>query len=67
MAVATPPNALVVFEGAKVRHKVTPIAAGERRIVLSMTYCTDPRNSVVQESMRRVKDTAFFGIRALWG
>jgi hypothetical protein len=66
-SVATPPNALIVFEGARVRHKVTPIEAGERRIVLSMTYCTDPRNSVVQESMRRVKDTAFFGLRALWG
>jgi hypothetical protein len=66
-SIATPPNALIVFEGAKVRHKVTPIEAGERRIVLSMTYCTDPRNSVVQESMRRVKDTAFFGLRALWG
>jgi hypothetical protein len=66
-SVATPPNALIVFEGAKVRHKVTPIETGERRIVLSMTYCTDPRNSVVQESMRRVKDTAFFGLRALWG
>ncbi len=65
--IETPPNALVVFEGAKVRHKVVPIAAGERRVVLSMTYCTDPRNSLVQESMRRVKDTAFFGIRALWG
>lgn len=66
-SVATPPNALIVFEGAKVRHKVTPIEAGERRVILSMTYCTDPRNSVVQESMRRVKDTAFFGLRALWG
>lgn len=65
-AVATPPNALVVFEGAKVRHKVMPIETGERRVVLSMTYCTDPRNSVVQESMRRIKDTAFFGLRALW-
>jgi hypothetical protein len=67
VTIETPPNALIVFEGAKVRHKVVPIAAGERRVVLSMTYCTDPRNSVVQESMRRVKDTAFFGIRTLWG
>jgi hypothetical protein len=67
VVIETPPNAIIVFEGAKVCHKVVPIAAGERRVVLSMTYCTDPRNSVVQESMRRVKDTAFFGIRTLWG
>jgi hypothetical protein len=64
--VETPPNTLVVFEGAKVLHKVTPIDDGERRIVLSMTFCADSRHSMIQEGMRRVKDTAFFGIRALW-
>ena len=61
-----PPNTLVVFEGARVLHKVTPIAEDERRVVLSMTYCTDPQNSRIQEIARRFKDTAFFGYRALW-
>jgi len=64
--VATPPNRMIVFEGARVRHKVTPIAEGERRVVWSMTYCADPRNSAWQGAARRVKDTAFFGLRALW-
>ena len=64
--IETPPNTLVVFEGAKVLHKVTPINDGERRIVLSMTFCADSRHSIVQEAMRRMKDTAFFGLRALW-
>jgi hypothetical protein len=64
--IATPPNRLIVFEGAKVRHRVTPIAEGERRVVWSMTYCADPRNSAWQGVARRVKDTAFFGLRALW-
>jgi len=64
--IATPPNTLVVFEGAKVQHKVTPLAEGERRVVLSMTFCTDNRHSLIQEGMRRVKDIAFFGPRALW-
>lgn len=64
--IATPPNSLVVFEGACVQHKATPIGENERRIVLSMTFATDPTNSVVQGIARRVKDTAFFGIRALW-
>lgn len=62
----TPPNAMIVFEGNKIVHKVTPIRDGERRVVLSMTFCTDPRNSVLQGAARRIKDTAFFGIRALW-
>ncbi|MGE0629453.1 MAG: hypothetical protein AB7O43_16690 [Hyphomicrobiaceae bacterium] len=64
--IPTPPNSLVVFEGAKVIHKATPIAEGERRVVLSMTFCTDPRNTLIQGIARRIKDTAFFGIRALW-
>ena len=64
--IPTPPNTLVVFEGARVLHRVTPLAEGERRIVLSMTYCSDPRNSRLQEAARRIKDTAYFGVRALW-
>ena len=64
--IPTPPNAMIVFEGAKVRHKVTPIAEGEKRVIWSMTYCADPRNSAFQGVARRVKDTAFFGLRALW-
>jgi hypothetical protein len=64
--IETPPNQLVLFEGAHVLHKATPIGEGERRVVLSMTFATDPRNSLVQGVARRIKDTAFFGIRALW-
>lgn len=64
--IPTPPNTLVVFEGAHVLHKATPIAEGERRILLSMTFATDPGSSIAQGIARRVKDTAFFGVRALW-
>jgi hypothetical protein len=49
-----------------VRHQVTPIHEGERRLVLSMTYCTDARSHWWQGWSRRLKDTAFFGLRALW-
>jgi hypothetical protein len=64
--VPTAPNTLVVFEGTQVRHRVTPVEEGERRIMLSMTYCTDPRNWWWQELLRRVKDMSYFGSRALW-
>jgi hypothetical protein len=64
--VATPPNTIVLFEGAKVLHKVTPIHDGERRIVLSMTYTTDPAAAWWQGVLRRFKDIGFFGLRALW-
>ena len=63
---ATPPNMLVVFEGAKVLHKASPIETGERRVVISMTFCTDSRATFAQAITRRVKDMAFFGVRALW-
>jgi hypothetical protein len=62
----TTTNSLIVFEGAKVRHRATPAAAGDLRLLLSMTYCADPRISRVKEAARRIKDTAFFGVRALW-
>lgn len=62
----TSPNTLVIFEGAKIRHRATPIGDNERRVMLSMTYCADPRISRVKEVIRRVKDTAFFGLQALW-
>jgi hypothetical protein len=64
--IQTPPNTIVVFEGAVVLHKATPIAEGERRVVLSMTFTTDPHNSWRQGISRRIKDMAFFGPRALW-
>jgi hypothetical protein len=62
----TSPNTFIVFEGAKVRHRATAIGENERRVILSMTYSTDPRISRLKEFVRRVKDTAFFGLRALW-
>lgn len=64
--IPTPPNAMIVFEGAKVSHKVTPIGEGEKRVIWSMTFCADSRNSAFQGMARRIKDTAFFGLRALW-
>lgn len=62
----TSPNTLMIFEGTRVRHRATPVGEGERRVILSMTYCADPRISRVKEFIRRCKDTAFFGLRALW-
>jgi len=66
ITLSTPPNTLILFEGARVYHKVTPLAEDEIRIILSMTYCTEPKSSVLKGSLRRIKDMAYFGIRALW-
>jgi len=66
IAVSTPPNTLIVFEGAKVFHKVTRLGEDELRIILSMTFCTRPQASPLKGAVRRFKDMAYFGVRALW-
>lgn len=66
ISIPTPANMLVVFEGPRILHRVTQVQAGELRIMLSMTYCTDPRYSFFKNAVRKVKDTAFFGLKALW-
>ena len=65
-SVDTSPNVLVIFEGAKVLHRASPTAAGDLRIMLSMTFCADTRTNFLKELARRIKDTAFYGIHALW-
>lgn len=64
--VDTRANQAVLFEGARVLHTVSPILAGERRVVLSMTFCSDSHASLAQGIARRIKDMAYFGVRALW-
>jgi hypothetical protein len=62
----TSSNSLIIFEGAKVRHRATQLGDGDRRILLSMTFATDPRTEGVKDFIRRVKDTAYYGLRAIW-
>ena len=64
--VPTPPNTLVLFEGAVVRHTVTPLGADERRVILSMTFCVNPTTKPLRDLQRRFKDIAYIGIRSLW-
>lgn len=64
--VDTSENSIVVFEGARVLHRASPAEAGDVRVILSMTFSTDPRVPWLKEAMRRCKDTAYYGLRALW-
>jgi hypothetical protein len=67
VAVDTGENSLVIFEGARVRHRATEVAEGDQRVMLSMTFATDPRVGPGRELLRRVKDTAYYGPRVLFG
>jgi len=64
--VPTPANTLVLFEGACVAHRATAIGSDQERIMLSMTFSTDPRIDSWKEGIRRVKELAYFGPRVLF-
>ena len=55
----TAENTLVVFEGARVFHRATAVGDGDQRVMLSMTFCTDPRIRRAAELIRRIKDTSY--------
>jgi hypothetical protein len=66
VSVATALHVFVLFAGAQVRHGVTPVTTGDLRVMLTMTYCTDPRLGRLRKVVRRVKDVGLSGLHALW-
>ena len=63
--VPTPRNTLVLFEGAETLHGVTALDDYEVRVILSMTFCTDPSTTRLKDLARRLKDVGYFGLDAL--
>lgn len=67
LTLATPPGALVIFNGDRLWHAVTPLGEGEERIVLTMEYVTNPKMGPCQRLISNMKDAiAYFGVSALW-
>lgn len=64
--IPAPPNTLVVFEGDIVRHAVTALGPNEFRVILSMTFCTNPMKRPVRALRSRIQGSADIGVRALW-
>ncbi|MGC1522794.1 MAG: hypothetical protein WA803_14725 [Steroidobacteraceae bacterium] len=62
-----PPGGLVFFDGDKLRHRITPLAEGERRVSLTFEYVTDPRMRVWRRVISNMKDAvAYFGFRQVF-
>jgi ectoine hydroxylase-related dioxygenase (phytanoyl-CoA dioxygenase family) len=60
------PGSLVIFNGDKLWHAVTPLARGEERVVLTMEYVTNPEMGTVKRFVSNMKDAiAYFGPGAL--
>jgi hypothetical protein len=66
--VQLPPGGAVFFDGDKVRHRITPLQAGEKRVSLTFEYVTDPRMSLGRRLISQMKDAvAYFGFRQVFG
>ena len=59
-----PPGALLVFDGDKLKHRITPA----RGVSLTFEYVTDPRMSAWWRLISNFKDAvAYFGLRQVFG
>lgn len=66
--VATDPGTVVIFNGDKVYHRVSPLAERERRTVLTMQYVTSPEMTPVRRFISNLKDAmTYFGFREAFG
>jgi hypothetical protein len=62
-----PAGGLVFFDGDKLRHRITPLGEGERRVSLTFEYVTDPRMHPWWRLISNMKDAfAYFGFRQVF-
>lgn len=68
LEIATKPGTMVIFNGDKVYHAVSPSKHGERRVVLTMEYVTHQEMGPLRRMISNLKDAfAYFGVQTLWG
>jgi hypothetical protein len=67
-SVQIPPGGLVLFNGDAVRHRITPLGSGEKRVSLTFEYVTDPNMRAWRRFLSNMKDAvAYFGFRQVFG
>jgi hypothetical protein len=61
------PGGLVFFDGDALRHRISPLAAGEIRVSLTFEYLTDPTIHPWWRFVSNMKDAlAYFGFRQVF-
>jgi hypothetical protein len=61
------PGGFAFFDGDRLRHRITPLRAGERRVSLTFEYVTDPRMRRAWRLISNMKDAvAYFGLRQVF-
>ncbi len=67
LELATAPGDLVIFNGDKVWHSVTPLGEGEERVALTMEYVTTQDMGRFKRLYSNLKDAfAYFGLKAVF-
>jgi alkylated DNA repair dioxygenase AlkB len=62
LRLCTEPGTLVLFNGDKLWHAITPLGEGEERVSLTLEYVTDPRMTPFKRFVSNMKDSiAYFG------
>jgi hypothetical protein len=57
----------VFFDGDRLRHRITPLRAGEKRVSLTFEYLTDPKMGFGRRLISNMKDAfAYFGFRQVF-
>lgn len=65
---ATPPGCLVLFDGDKLHHRITPLGEGEERFVVTMEFVTDGSMNWFLRFVSNMKDAiAYFGFSKVFG
>lgn len=63
----TEPGDMVIFNGDKLWHAVTPLGEQEERIVLTMEYVTNPEMGAFKRLYSNLKDSfAYFGLKTVF-
>ncbi|ALA56928.1 putative 2-oxoglutarate-Fe(II) oxygenase superfamily [Nitrospira moscoviensis] len=63
----TEPGDMVIFNGDKLWHAVTPLGEGEERIALTMEYVTNPEMGAFKRLYSNLKDSfAYFGLKTVF-
>ncbi|MBV9911064.1 MAG: hypothetical protein JOZ93_00730 [Sinobacteraceae bacterium] len=67
-SVQIPPGGLVVFDGDRLRHRISPLGDGGERVSLTLEYVTDARMHRGWRLISNFKDAlAYFGLRQVFG
>lgn len=67
LALQVHPGSLVIFNGDRLYHRVTPTRAGEQRFIVSMQYVTTAEMNPLLRFVSNMKDAvAYFGLRQVF-